>query len=55
MYGRFDIHHIYLYCTPLVKALDTTKTNETATICDISFDRTYQNIYIQSAKLLGKP
>jgi hypothetical protein len=37
MYGRLGIHRTYLYCTPLVKALDTTKANETATICDITF------------------
>ncbi|KAJ5166735.1 secreted glycosidase [Penicillium canariense] len=49
--------NVYLISPPFFEAVEIThpETNKTATIRNTNFDSTYQNIYIQSAKLNGKP
>ncbi|KAJ5752558.1 hypothetical protein N7520_009475 [Penicillium odoratum] len=49
--------NVYLITPPFFEAVEIThpETNETAMIRNINFDPTYQNIYIQSATLNGKP
>lgn len=48
---------VYLISPPFFEALEYThpETNQTATIRNVNFDPSYKNIYIQSAKLDGKP
>ncbi|KAJ5180567.1 CAZyme family GH92 [Penicillium capsulatum] len=48
---------VYLIIPPFFEAVQTThpETNQTATIRNINFDPGYKNIYVQSAKLDGKP
>lgn len=48
---------VYLITPPFFEAVQTThpETNQTATIRNVNFDPTYKNIYVQSAKLNGKP
>ncbi|KAJ5663902.1 hypothetical protein N7507_004633 [Penicillium longicatenatum] len=48
--------NVYLITPPFFEAVEITnpETNKTATIRNINFDPTYQNIYIQSATLNGE-
>ncbi|KAJ5677236.1 uncharacterized protein N7477_002869 [Penicillium maclennaniae] len=49
--------NVYLITPPFFEAVEIThpETKQTATIRNVNFDKTYQNIYVQSAKLNGKP
>ncbi|CAI7573621.1 uncharacterized protein N7487_007579 [Penicillium crustosum] len=49
--------NVYLIIPPFFEAVAIThpETNQTATIRNVNFDKTYKKIYIQSAKLNGKP
>jgi putative alpha-1,2-mannosidase len=49
--------NVYLIIPPFFEAIEVThpETNKTATIRNVNFDKTYNNIYIQSATLNGKP
>lgn len=49
--------NVYLITPPFFEAVEYThpETNKTATIRNVNFDPSYKNIYIQSAKLEGKP
>jgi len=48
--------NVYLITPPFFEAVEITnpETNQTATIRNINFDPTYQNIYIQRATLNGE-
>ncbi|KAJ5744940.1 hypothetical protein N7533_009810 [Penicillium manginii] len=48
---------VYLISPPFFKAVEIThpETNKTATIRNVNFDSSYKKIFIQSAKLNGKP
>ncbi|KAJ5204282.1 uncharacterized protein N7498_005161 [Penicillium cinerascens] len=49
--------NVYLINPPFFEAVEIThpETKQTATIRNVNFDKSYKNIYIQSAKLNGKP
>lgn len=49
--------NVYLIVPPFFQSVSVTNplTNNTATITNINFDPTYQNIYIQNATLDGEP
>ncbi|KAJ5331211.1 Alpha-1-2-mannosidase [Penicillium atrosanguineum] len=49
--------NVYLITPPFFEAVEIThpETKQTAIIRNVNFDKTYENIYIQSAKLNGKP
>lgn len=49
--------NVYLIIAPFFEAVSITHpiTNKTATIRNVNFDKNYQDIYIQSAKLNGEP
>ncbi|KKY18341.1 putative glycoside hydrolase family 92 protein [Phaeomoniella chlamydospora] len=49
--------NVYLIIPPFFPSVSITSplTNRTATITNVNFDPTYQNIYIQNATLDGKP
>ncbi|KAJ6145511.1 hypothetical protein N7470_009406 [Penicillium chermesinum] len=49
--------NVYLIAPPFFQSVEYThpETNQTATIRNVNFDSSYKNIYIQSAKLNGKP
>jgi putative alpha-1,2-mannosidase len=49
--------NVYLITPPFFEAIEIThpETKKTATIRNVNFDKTYKCIYIQSAKLNGKP
>lgn len=49
--------NVYLIVPPFFEAVSIThpETRKTATIRNINFDKTYRNIYIQSATLNGQP
>lgn len=48
--------NVYLIIAPFFEAVEIThpETNRTATIRNVNFDKTYRNIYIQSARLNGR-
>ncbi|KAJ5575286.1 hypothetical protein N7450_009185 [Penicillium hetheringtonii] len=48
---------VYLISPPFFESIEIThpETNKTATIRNVNFDVNYERIYIQSAKLNGKP
>ncbi|KAJ5682165.1 secreted glycosidase, partial [Penicillium macrosclerotiorum] len=49
--------NVYFINPPFFEAIEIThpETNQTATVRTVNFDPAYQNIYIQSATLNGKP
>lgn len=49
--------NVYLIIPPFFEAVEIThaETKKTATIRNVNFDPSYQNIYIQSATLNGRP
>lgn len=49
--------NVYLIIPPFFEAVEIThpETNRIATIRNVNFDKTYRNIYIQSARLNGRP
>ena len=59
MMGLFPVpgQNVYLITPPYFESVSITSpvTNNTATIRNVNFDPTYQDIYIQSATLNGEP
>jgi putative alpha-1,2-mannosidase len=59
MFGVFPSagQNVYLIIPPFFPSISVTnpQTGKTATIRNINFDPTYKNVYIQSAKLDGRP
>lgn len=49
--------NVYLIIAPFFEAVEIThpETNQTATIRNVNFDKSYRKVYIQSAKLNGNP